>query len=64
MDYRACATLNKTSRAGADPEEDGGAEQSVQLLPLGLALATGSKDSSTRGVCIEASTRSLLVPKC
>jgi hypothetical protein len=57
--------LNKTFRAGADPAEDGGEAQRdlLHLLALGLALPTGSKNSSIRGVCIERSMRSLLVPK-
>jgi hypothetical protein len=57
--------LNKTFRAGADPAEDGGEAQRdlLHLLALGLALPTGNKDSSIKGVCIEGSMRGLLVPK-
>ena len=45
--------------------EDGGEAQRglVHLLALGLASPIGNKDSSIRGVCIEGSMRSLLVPK-
>jgi hypothetical protein len=57
--------LNKTSRAVADPEEDGGAARPglVHLLVLGLALPIGNKDSSIRRACIESSLHSLLISK-
>ena len=57
--------LNKTSRAVADPAEDGGATRPglVHLPVLGLALPIGNKDSSLRRACMESSLRSLLSPE-